>query len=642
MSTRIVRWLAAASLAVPILAAAPSPARDVTVSGIVTDRSAGVVVAQALVSVAGTRLGTFTDAAGRYRLVVPVASDTTLRLVVRRLGYRLAEADLRITAGTDSVRADFALEVAAVHLEAVTTSAQAYATGKVAAGSAIGILGVGAVGRSAVPARVRLRAGDSIDRTRRPDNTESYATIEENPFLAARTNPLSTFSIDVDRAAYANVRRFLMSGSRPPKDAVRIEELINYFPYAYPEPGVEHPLAVTTDVTRAPWNAEHLLLRVGLKGRSMDMRAAPPSNLVFLIDVSGSMTPANKLPLLKQAFRLLVEQLRAEDRVAMVVYAGSAGLVLPSTPGDRKREILDAIERLEAGGSTAGGAGIRLAYEIAAKHHLAEGNNRVVLATDGDFNVGVSSDAEMVRLIEEKRKQGTFLTVLGFGMGNIKDSKLEQIADKGNGNYAYIDNLLEAKKVLVTEMGGTLLAIAKDVKLQLEFNPARVAGYRLLGYENRLLRDEDFADDTKDAGELGAGHTVTALYEIIPVGASDAGRVRGADSLRYQTTPSVVATHGDELLTVKLRYKTPAGEKSRLLEQRVANRVVVASEDVRFVAAVAAWGMLLRDSEHRGSATFESVLALAEGAVGEDPAGYRREFVDLVRRSEAVAELAAK
>jgi Ca-activated chloride channel family protein len=327
----------------------------------------------------------------------------------------------------------------------------------------------------------------------------------------------------------------------------------------------------------------------------------------------------------------------------MVVYAGSAGLVLESTTGDRKREIMEAIDRLEAGGSTAGGAGIRLAYDVAARHHIAEGNNRVILATDGDFNVGASSDAEMIRLIEEKRKQGTFLTVLGFGMGNIKDSKLEQIADKGNGNYAYIDNLLEARKVLVTEMGGTLLTVAKDVKLQLEFNPARVAGYRLIGYENRLLAAEDFADDTKDAGEMGAGHTVTALYELIPVGASDAATLRTPDSLRYQSTaPRAAASTSGELLAVKLRYKAPEGSRSRLLERIVPDHVGPASEDVRFAAAVAAWGMLLRDSEHRGTATFESVLALAEGAIGADPAGYRREFVELVRKSADIVELAAK
>ncbi|HEX6060036.1 MAG TPA: VWA domain-containing protein [Gemmatimonadaceae bacterium] len=507
-------------------------------------------------------------------------------------------------------------------------------------------LAAGCHGRSYGPAQGRPATavhGTEIDRTTPPDNTESYAALDENPFLSVRANPLSTFSIDVDRASYANVRRFIVNGKRPPKDAVRIEELVNYFPYAYAEPEGDEPLAITTELARAPWHADHLLLRVGLKGRPVDMAAAPRSNLVFLLDVSGSMMPANKLPLLQQSLRLLVEQLRADDRVAIVVYAGSAGLVLPSTPGSEKSAILEAIDQLEAGGSTAGGEGLALAYRVAAEHHIPGGNNRVILATDGDFNVGPSSDAEMIRLIEDKRRQGTFLTVLGFGMGNLKDSKLEGIADRGNGNYAYIDSELEARKVLVSEMGGTLLTIAKDVKLQLEFNPARVAAYRLIGYENRLLRAEDFADDARDAGELGAGHTVTALYELIPAGAPDAGRVRGTDSLRYQTTtvrPDAAASQ--ELVTVKLRWKAPEEETSRLLERAVIHEVVAPSVDFRFAAAVAAWGMLLRDSEHRGTATFQSVLALAEGALGGDPHGYRREFVQLVARSGEVKGLAAK
>ncbi|HEX6060209.1 MAG TPA: von Willebrand factor type A domain-containing protein, partial [Gemmatimonadaceae bacterium] len=552
MPARTVHRLAAFSLVVLVGALAPMP-RRIVVTGTVTDRGSGAAIAQAAVTVEGTTHGTLTDRSGRYRLAVAVDADTMLRLVVRRIGYRLDTADVRIPADADSVRADVALDQAAAHLEAVQVAAESapvpHAPAQARAvlrGAIGGQRYAGSPLEALAPAPPYGTTGDEIDRTRRPDDTEAYAAIEDNPFLAARTNPLSTFSIDVDRASYANVRRFVVGGQRPPKDAVRIEELVNYFPYDYAEPGAEHPLAVTADVTRAPWHGEHLLLRVALRGRSVDMRSAPPSNLVFLIDVSGSMQTPNKLPLLKQAFRLLVEQLREDDHVAIVVYAGSAGLVLPSTPGSDKRTILDAIDRLEAGGSTAGGAGIRLAYAVAAQHHLAEGNNRVVLATDGDFNVGESSDAAMVRLVEERRKQGTFLTVLGFGMGNYKDSKLEQLADKGNGNYAYIDDLLEAKKVLVTEMGGTLVTIAKDVKLQLEFNPAQVAGYRLIGYENRLLRAEDFADDSKDAGELGAGHTVTALYELIPVGARDASRLRGTDSLRYQTAPRDVAAHGGE------------------------------------------------------------------------------------------------
>ncbi len=362
-------------------------------------------------------------------------------------------------------------------------------------------------------------------------NTEAYDYIAESIFVSAAFDPVSTFSIDVDRASYSNIRRFINDGQLPPEDAVRIEEMINYFTYDYPAPTSDHPFSVTAEMSVAPWNSLHKLVRIGIQGRKIDTEDLPPTNLVFLIDVSGSMQSANKLPLLKSSFRMLVGELRPEDRVALVVYAGAAGLVLPSTPGDSKDEILEAIEALEAGGSTAGGEGIKLAYEVARENYIEGGNNRVILATDGDFNVGASSDAEMVRLIEEMREDGTFLTVLGFGTGNIKDSKMEKLADHGNGNFAYIDNLMEARKVLVTEMGGTLLTIAKDVKIQVEFNPARVQAYRLIGYENRALRDEEFNDDTKDAGELGAGHSVTALYEVIPVGVESAF-LGSVDSLR--------------------------------------------------------------------------------------------------------------
>jgi Ca-activated chloride channel family protein len=397
--------------------------------------------------------------------------------------------------------------------------------------------------------------GPSMNRYDPNFNTESYAHIVENGFLGVETNPLSTFSIDVDRASYANVRRFINDGQRPPIDAVRIEELVNYFHYDLPDPTSEHPFSISTEVTRAPWNTDHRLVRIGLQGQRVDLDDQPPSNLVFLLDVSGSMNTPNKLPLLKDALGLLVNSLREEDRVAIVVYAGAAGLVLESTSGDQKEVILDAIERLSAGGSTAGGAGIRLAYDVARHNHIRGGNNRVILATDGDFNVGASSDGEMTRLIEEKREQGTFLTVLGFGTGNIQDSKMEALADHGNGNFAYIDNIGEARKVLVEEMGGTLFTIAKDVKIQVEFNPARVQAYRLIGYENRLLAAEDFNDDTKDAGELGAGHTVTALYEVIPVGVETDYTIGGVDSLRYQTPVAQQLPDTGELLFVKLRYR---------------------------------------------------------------------------------------
>jgi Ca-activated chloride channel family protein len=480
-------------------------------------------------------------------------------------------------------------------------------------------------------------------------NTEEYNLIQENPFLAVANNPLSTFAIDVDPASYSNVRRFISAGQAPPRDAVRIEEMVNYFDYAYPDPRGPHPFAVVAEVGAAPWNPRHRLVHVGIQGRRMQQAELPPSNLVFLVDVSGSMQSPDKLPLVKASLRLLVEELSARDRVAIVVYAGAAGLVLDATPGDRREVILDAIERLEAGGSTAGAAGIRLAYEVAARNHVRGGNNRVILATDGDFNVGVSSEGELVRLIEEKRAQGTFLTVLGYGTGNLADARMEQIADHGNGNYAYIDGLMEARKVLVQEMGGTLFTIAKDVKLQVEFNPRQVQAYRLIGYENRLLRAEDFSDDRKDAGELGAGHSVTALYEVVPVGVESDARVGEVGPLRYQrpSTEPVTAFAG-EMLNVDIRYKQPDGEESVLLSHpvRMPRQNQPLSDDFRFAAAVAEFGMLLRESEHRGGASVENVLSLARGAMGNDPSQHRAGFVRMVqeyaRLPRAGTEVAAR
>jgi Ca-activated chloride channel family protein len=442
--------------------------------------------------------------------------------------------------------------------------------------------------------------------------------------------------VDVDRASYSNVRRFLLQGQSPPKDAVRIEELINYFPYDYAGPTGDEPLAIHTELAPAPWKPQHRLLRIGLQARRIDTRGLPPSNLVFLIDVSGSMDMPNKLPLLKSSLTLLVNTLRPQDRVAIVVYAGSAGLVLPSTAGSDKATILAAIDRLEAGGSTAGGAGIKRAYDEAVANVIRGGNNRVILATDGDFNVGVSSDGELVRLIEEKRRTGVFLTVLGFGEGNLKDSKMEQLADHGNGNYAYIDNLLEAKKTLVHELGGTLYTVAKDVKIQIEFNPAHVQAYRLIGYENRLLADEDFTDDTKDAGDVGSGHSVTALYEIIPVGTETDVTVRVPDSLRYQSTRAS-RERGPELVFVKVRYKNPDGERSRLLTKPVLDTAGGRpSTDLRFQGAVAEFGLLLRASAFRGGASYEDVIATARASLGDDPDGYRAEFVRLAEAAQAL------
>lgn len=470
-------------------------------------------------------------------------------------------------------------------------------------------------------------------------NTEEYDAVNENIFLGALRNPLSTFSIDVDAASYSNVRRFINNGQRPPKDAVRIEELVNYFTYDYAQPTSGVPFAVHTEISTAPWNRKHKLVSIGLQGKKIPTANLPASNLVFLIDVSGSMSDVNKLPLLKSSLKMLVEELRPQDHVAIVVYAGAAGLVLEPTSGANKNKIIAALDRLEAGGSTAGGAGIHLAYAVAKQHFKAEGNNRVILATDGDFNVGESSNASMEELIEQKRSEGVFLTVLGYGMGNYKDSKMEILADKGNGNYAYIDNLSEARKVLVNEFGGTLFTIAKDVKLQLEFNPAKVRAYRLIGYENRMLKSEDFNNDRKDAGELGSGHTVTALYEIIPVGVDS--EFFQIDALKYQTVkvePGAVAS--EELMTIKLRYKQPDGEVSKLIVHPVIDTnksLDDTSNNFRWSAAVAAFGMLLRESEYVGKFTFDDVVTMAQGARGQDPEGYRIEFVNMVKSFGLVA-----
>lgn len=468
-------------------------------------------------------------------------------------------------------------------------------------------------------------------------HTEAYDRIYDNPFLEVVQQPLSTFSVDVDTASYANVRRFLIQGQLPPRDAVRIEELLNYFPFDYPQPQGDAPFSVTTEVAGCPWAAGHKLAHIGLQGLKIEAGDLPPRNLVFLLDVSGSMDDPLKLPLVKAAMALLVDTLTERDRVAIVVYAGSSGLVLPSTPGDRKETIREALAALEAGGSTAGGAGITLAYKVAEENFVAGGINRVILATDGDFNVGITSQGDLVRLIEEKRESGIALSVLGFGMGNLKDSTMEKLADKGNGNYAYIDSLHEARKVLVSEGGATLVTIAKDVKLQVEFNPRKVAAYRLIGYENRLLGAEEFNDDRKDAGEIGAGHSVTALYEIVPAGA--AARLPKVDPLKYQQLrPVSAAAEGDELLTVKLRYKAPDGDASRLMAFTLNDPGPrEPSANGRFAAAVAGFGMLLRASEHKGSVSYPQVEELARGSLGPDPQGYRAEFARLVALAESLS-----
>lgn len=472
------------------------------------------------------------------------------------------------------------------------------------------------------------------------ESQEAYKHQADNPYFDARTSPLSTFSVDVDTASYSNVRRILREGRLPPPDAVRIEEMLNYFTYAYEAPRGEAPVAIDMDAAPCPWEPSHRLVRLGVRARAVQASQVGPRNLVFLLDVSGSMWGPNRLPMLKQAMRILVDQLEARDTVAIVVYAGASGLVLPATPGDRKGEINAALEGLQAGGSTNGGAGIELAYRVAQESFQKGGINRVILATDGDFNVGTSSEGELVRLIEEKRKSGVFLSVLGVGEGNVKDSHMEALADKGNGNYAYLDSMAEARKVLGAQSGGTLITVAKDVKLQVEFNPQQVQSYRLLGYENRVLNHQDFKDDSKDAGDMGSGHTVTALYEVVPPGgAAPAGT--SVDALKYQAPAATApAAAGGEWLTVKLRYKTPDGDRSQELVQPFTPRPGEPAASTRFAAAVAEFGLLLRQSPHRGASSYEhvaSVLAEQERGGQPDPQGYRAELRQLVETARKLA-----
>ncbi len=473
----------------------------------------------------------------------------------------------------------------------------------------------------------------------RDASTEAYAYQQDNAYQRVADHPLSTFSIDVDTASYSNVRRFLNRNQRPPADAVRIEELVNYFPYDYAPPAGTAPFAASLEVADAPWAPGHRLVRIGLKGLEVGDAQRPAANLVFLLDVSGSMNQPNKLPLLKQSLRLLVNKLRSDDRVAIAVYAGSSGLVLPSTSAAQQTAIIDALENLRAGGSTNGALGIHLAYDIAKANFIPGGVNRVILATDGDFNVGTTSEGELVRLIEEKAQSGVFLSVLGFGMGNLKDGMLEALSGKGNGNYAYIDSLAEARKALVEQAGGTLVTIAKDVKIQVEFNPQQVAAYRLIGYENRLLAKEDFNNDKVDAGEIGAGHTVTALYEIVPVGAPLPDSTAAVDALKYQRPAAVVMNDRTELLTVKIRYKEPAGDVSSKLEFPLVDaggRFADASPDFKFATAVAGFGMTLRDSPHKGRLTLAQVTEWGRAGLGQDAGGYRAEFLSLVDAAGAL------
>ena len=465
-------------------------------------------------------------------------------------------------------------------------------------------------------------------------NTEEYNVINENEYKSVAENPLSTFSIDVDTASYANLRRYLNGSELPPKDAVRIEEMINYFDYDYPQPKDEHPFSITTEMSKAPWNSENRLIHIGIQGKSLDYENLKPCNLVFLIDSSGSMSDQNKLPLLKQSLKLLLGELNKRDRIAIVTYAGSAGLVLQSTPASKKDTILAAFDTINSGGSTAGGEGIELAYKIAKQNLIKDGNNRVILCTDGDFNVGASSTSDMVHMIEEKRKDDIYITICGFGMGNYKDGRMEQISDAGNGNYFYIDSIKEAEKVFIKQMRANMFTIAKDVKIQIEFNPLKVKAYRLVGYENRMLAREDFDNDKKDAGELGAGHTVTALYEIVPAGSGQ--KINTSGKLKYQETKiTSEAAAGNEIMTLKMRYKPIKEDDSKLIVKTVLDTntdLKQTSDNFRFSAAVAGFGMIIRDSKFKNSLTAADVIKLAKGSKGKDDEGYRSEFITLVEK----------
>ena len=482
----------------------------------------------------------------------------------------------------------------------------------------------GNVGRRPVSPQIPAEPEYKIQK--QESNTEEYANITENIFLETIKNPLSTFSIDVDTASYSNIRRYITNNQLPPKDAVRIEEMINYFTYNYPEPEGDRPFSVNLEMTQSPWNIQNKIVKIGIQGKKISNKKMPPANIVFLIDTSGSMEDENKLPLLKSAYKLLLDQLREEDKISIVAYAGSAGVVLEPTSASNKTKILDALDNLQAGGSTAGGEGIALAYKLAEDSFIKNGNNRVILATDGDFNVGTSSDGELVRMIEKEREKGVFLSVLGFGMGNYKDSKMEQLADKGNGNYAYIDTIKEAKKVFVSQLGGTLLTIAKDVKLQLEFNPTKVKAYRLIGYENRALKNEDFNDDKKDAGDLGSGHTVTALYEIVPAGVNSSS-IKSVDQLKYQTVEKTSSSNTNETLTVKLRYKEPKASTSQLITKVLNTDSKNPSKDLKFAMAVAEMGLIMRGSEFKGNSSISNVIKLADNTTSDE---YRKEFIQLV------------
>lgn len=604
------------------------------ISGVVKDDE-GSPVPYVTVSLKGSKTSTTTDLNGNFSIT---SSATKGTLIFSAVGF--TQKEIKFTGSTSAMQVTLKNTANEISDDSVTTAfgiqrsmpSLNYAT----ADKAI----KGKISRVYIPNTSDFKSKEFETESGYHDeedtnfNREGYDKITDNPFVAVNQNPLSTFSIDVDGAAYSNVRRFINEKTLPPAGAVRIEELINYFSYNYEQPKNENPFAVHTELINCPWNNNHHLALIALQGKKMEEENLPPSNLIFLIDVSGSMMDENKLPLVKASLQMLTDKLRPQDKVALVTYAGAAGLVLNATSGNEKEKIKHAINALEAGGSTAGGAGIQLAYNVARNNFMEGGNNRIILCTDGDFNVGESSDDAMERLIEKERNSGIFLSVLGFGMGNYQDAKMQILADKGNGNHAYIDGISEAKKVFVHEFGGTLFTIAKDVKLQVEFNPAIVKGYRLIGYENRMLAKEDFNNDTKDAGELGSGHTVTALYEIIPAGSKES--IDSVDGLHYQnyakTLPS--SSFSKEYMFVKLRYKKPDGHQSILLThtvQNAINEISKSSMNIRFAASVAAFGLALRNSPYKGMAGFDMAYNLAQNAIGTDKEGYRAEYMRLLR-----------
>ena len=635
-----MRHLFLACFAMMIFLMAFSPSQQFKISGFIKDQN-GAPVFGATIMEKQTHHAVLSGNDGSFSIMV---SSQRVVLIIQLVGYEQQELSLN----ANDKQVNIQLKPLTQNLNEVVVMGYGISRKKDITGSAATVSGDydKSPQQFYKEKETRIYSGNT-NKTQYSDstvfNTEEYDAITENPFLTAKENPLSTFSIDVDAGSYSNVRRYLNNGEMPPAGAVRIEELINYFHYDYPQPVNDDPFSINTEVSACAWSPSHQLVMIGLQGRRIPTENLPASNLVFLIDVSGSMFEPEKLPLVQKSLKMLVDQLREQDRVSLVVYAGNAGLVLPSTPGSEKTKIKNAIDGLEAGGSTAGGAGIQLAYKVASQNFIKNGNNRIILCTDGDFNVGPSSDSELFEIIDKEKKTGVFLTVLGYGMGNYKDAKMEKLADKGNGNHAYIDNEMEAKKVLVNEFGGTLFTIAKDVKLQIEFNPYKVQSYRLIGYENRMLNKEDFNNDNKDAGELGSGHTVTAIYEVIPVGVKDEFSQK-VDPLKYQKQEKgYLKNTTNELMTIKFRYKKPDGDTSMLIVHTVPadQSRSSTSNNFQFVSAVAEFGMLLRNSSFKQEASFDQAYILAKKALGEDKEGYRKEFLQLLLHAGRLSEVKA-